>query len=296
MDIFHVSNLLFTPGNKPDRFDKGLRCGTDGVILDLEDAVAPSDKDIARAQVFQWLARQQAHTQVNRPLRAVRLNAMDSAFFDADQAALMQTLGAGHGPDLVVLPKVESAPALAAMVARWAGSVASVPGVIALIESARGLHHAAQIAGACPQIVALGFGGADMATDLGCAFAWEPLLYARSHLVQAAALARIAVLDVPCLAVRDPNGLAQETRRAKDLGFTGKLAIHPDQVSIIAQAMQPDDHAVRIAQSIVEAAQSNPQGVCVVDGRMVDEPVVAGARRLLERHRSSLSRLASQGI
>jgi len=295
MDLFHIATLLFTPGSAPARFEKGLRCGADGVILDLEDAVAPADKDTARTHVFEWLARRPARTLPHGPLVAVRLNAQDSGHFQADHGALVQAIQNGNGPDVVLLPKVESAASLDALTASWPGSAEVLPGLVALIETARGLHQAEAIAQACPHIAALGFGGADLAADLGCAFAWEPLLHARSRMVQAAAMARIAVLDVPYLDIRDPQGLAQETRRAKELGFTGKFAIHPDQASVIAQAMRPDERAVQAARAIVRAAQDSLSGVCVVDGRMVDEPVIASARRMLARHQHAASRPCAQG-
>ena len=295
MDLFHIATLLFTPGSSPARFEKGLRSGADGIILDLEDAVAHADKQAARTHVFEWLVQRPAGKPYSAPLVAVRLNPQDSRYFDADLSALVQAMQRGHGPDLVVMPKVESASSLAALVASWPGSVPALPGLVALIETARGLHQAEAIAQACPAIVALGFGGADLAADLGCAFAWEPLLMARSRLVQAAAIARVAVLDVPHLDIRDPEGLAQETRRAKGLGFTGKLAIHPGQVDVIRQAMQPDQRAVQAALAIVLAAQESQHGVCVVDGRMVDEPVIASARRVLARHKHAASRTAARG-
>lgn len=284
MDLTHACVFLFTPGHAPQRFDKGLRSGADGVILDLEDAVALTDKEAARGHVFDWLARRTPSATQGQPLVCIRVNSLDSAFVEADNRALVQALQRGHGPDLVMVPKVESAAALAGLVAGWSAVGAALPGVIALIESARGLEQVAAIAQACPQVVALGFGGADLAADLGCEFAWEPLLYARGRMVQAAALARVALLDVPYLAVKDAAGLALETRRVKALGFTGKLAIHPAQVEVIIQSLLPSASEVQSAQAIVEAAQSSLSGVCVVARRMVDEPVVAAARRVLARH------------
>ena len=284
MSLRHACTFLFTPGHAPQRFEKGLRSRADGMVLDLEDAVAVQDKDLARQQVFDWLATPM-HTPSgdNRAMVAVRLNPIGSPFFPADEAALLNALRSGHGPDGVIIPKVESASDLAEMLERWSARCDHLPWVMALIETARGLEHVAAIAQAHSSVVALGFGAADLAADLGCEMSWEPMLYARSRMVQAAALARLALFDVPFLDIRNPEGLAAETRRVQALGFTGKLAIHPDQVPVIVQALLPTAQQVHDAHAIVAAAQANPQGVCVLNGRMIDEPVVQSARRVIAR-------------
>jgi citrate lyase beta subunit len=172
---------------------------------------------------------------------------------------------------------------MAKMLERWGAQCERLPWVMALIETARGLEHVAAIAQAHSSVVALGFGAADLAADLGCEMSWEPMLYPRSRMVQAAALARLALFDVPYLDIRNPEGLAAETRRVQALGFTGKLAIHPDQVPVIVQALLPTAQQVQDAHAIVAAAQAHPQGVCVLNGRMIDEPVVQSARRVIAR-------------
>jgi citrate lyase beta subunit len=284
MSLLHACTFLFTPGFAPQRFEKGLRSRADGMVLDLEDAVAVQDKDLARQQVFDWLATpMQTPSGNNRAMVAVRLNPIGSTFFQADEAALLNALRSGHGPDGVIVPKVESATDLAEMLERWSARCDRLPWVMALIETARGLEHVAAIAQAHSSVVALGFGAADLAADLGCEMSWEPMLYARSRMVQAAALARLALFDVPFLDIRNPEGLAAETRRVQALGFTGKLAIHPDQVPVIVQALLPTAQQVQDAHAIVAAAQANPQGVCVLNGRMIDEPVVQSARRVIAR-------------
>ena len=282
MSLLHACTFLFTPGNAPQRFEKGLHSRADGVVLDLEDAVAVQDKDLARQQVFDWLVTHR-HSLAgdNRAMVAVRLNPMGSAFFPADEAALLDALRSGHGPDGVMMPKVESASEMAKMLERWGAQCERLPWVMALIETARGLEHVTAIAQAHPRVVALGFGAADLAADLGCDMSWEPMLYPRSRMVQAAALARLALFDVPYLDIRNPEGLAAETRRVQALGFTGKLAIHPDQVPVIVQALLPTAQQVQDAHAIVAAAQAHPQGVCVLNGRMIDEPVVQSARRVI---------------
>lgn len=151
------------------------------------------------------------------------------------------------------------------------------------VETAAGVEAATAIATALRANDALVFGGADLAADLGAAFAWEPLLAARSALVRAAACARLPVFDVPFLATDAPEALADETRRARDLGFTGKLAIHPAQVAPIQAAFQPTDEEIARARQIVAAIEAAGGGAALVDGRMIDAPVAASARRALAR-------------
>jgi (S)-citramalyl-CoA lyase len=132
-------------------------------------------------------------------------------------------------------------------------------------------------------IGALVFGGMDLAAELGARLEWPPLLYARSRIVHAAALIGMGVIDVPWPTLADVDGHQEETRRAARLGFTGKLAIHPAQVPLIHEALAPDPEELAAARRVVEAAARSVEGVIVVDGKMVDRPVVLGARRILGR-------------
>uniref|UniRef100_UPI0022EA72AE aldolase/citrate lyase family protein n=1 Tax=Falsiroseomonas oryzae TaxID=2766473 RepID=UPI0022EA72AE len=134
-----------------------------------------------------------------------------------------------------------------------------------------------------PGCVALAFGGVDLAADLGCAFAWEPLLPHRAALVAAAARAGRAVVDVPFLALDDDAALAAETRRVQALGFTAKLAIHPRQVATIQRVLTPTAEEIARARRILDAMAAAAGGVCVVDGKMVDAPVARAAQRVLAR-------------
>jgi (S)-citramalyl-CoA lyase len=264
MSLLHACTFLFTPGHAPQSFEKGLLSRADGVVLDLEDAVAVQDKDLARQQVFNWLVTYTDRRSVdNREMVAVRLNPMGSAFFPTDEASLLDALRSGHGPDGVMMPKVESASELAEMLERWGAQCVHLPWIMALIETAHGLENVAAIAQTHTRVVALGFGAVDLAADLGCEMSWEPMLYARSRMVQAAVLARLALFDAPYLDISNPEGLAAETRRVQALGFTGKLAIHPDQVPVIVRALLLTEQQVHDAHAIMAAAaQAHPQGVC----------------------------------
>jgi citrate lyase beta subunit len=206
----------------------------------------------------------------------VRANGLRTLAGLRDVVALAES---GHAPDHLVIPKAESADELALLDAVLAGAAAHVR-FLPLVETARGLA-AAETLAAHPRVAGLVFGGADLAADLGAEMAWEPLLFARSRLVQAAATAGIAVVDVPWLALDDAAGLRDETARARRLGFTGKLAIHPAQVETINAAYVPAAAELERARRIVAAVEAAGGGAVAVDGKMVDDPVVRSAVRTI---------------
>ena len=269
-----LRSWLFCPGSTPGRFEKASACGTDAVIVDLEDAVAPDDKAAARAAALAWLGG----TDRAGVARCLRSNALRTAAGLRDILALVD---GGVTPDFLVIPKTETADEMALLDTLLIGSCSRTQ-FLPLVETARGVVHAEEIA-AHPRVAGLVLGGADLAADLGAAMDWEPLLYARSRLVHAAATAGIAVIDVPRLDLGDEAGLREETQRVRRLGFTGKLAIHPGQVATINDAYTPDDADVARARRIVAAVEAARGGVAVVDGRMVDAPVVRAAERVLAR-------------
>jgi (S)-citramalyl-CoA lyase len=151
------------------------------------------------------------------------------------------------------------------------------------IETARGIVAAASIARALQPNDALGFGGADLAADLGALFAWEPLFAARCGVITAAASVGAAVFDVPYLDIADADGLRTETQRVRALGFTGKLAIHPAQVATIVEAFLPDTGEIERARRVVAALEAAGGEAALLDGRMIDLPVAVSARRTLAR-------------
>ena len=271
-DIALARSILFVPGHRPDRFAKALATGADAVVIDLEDAVPPGEKAAARAAV---LARPAAPAGV---ALGVRMNPLATPEGIADLAALI----AAEAPDFLMLPKTESAEELR-IVHRAFARHARAPRLVALIESAEGLARAGAIA-AEPGCAALGLGAVDLAAELGCQVAWEPLLAHRAALVAAAARAGgRGVVDVPFLSLDDEAGLAEETRRVAALGFTGKLAIHPRQVATIQAVLTPPPEQVAWARRVIAAFDAAAGGVCVVDGKMVDVPVQRAALRVLAR-------------
>jgi len=269
-------SILFCPGSRPERFTKALASGADSVCLDLEDGVAPDARDSAREAIIAFLSNDIPHT--GDPERMVRINAVHSDAGRRDVDAL-KALGPARMPAAVMVPKVDGPDELEEVV-RVLGAK---PALLPLIETALGLHRVEAIAGSGFAHGGLVFGGMDLAAEIGCRFEWEPLLYARSRIVHAAALAGLVTIDAAWAPLDDAEGLRAETMQAARLGFTGKLAIHPAQVPAIHDGLAPGAEELAAARRIVEAADRATDGVLVVDGRMVDRPVVLGARRILAR-------------
>lgn len=263
---------LFTPATKPDRFDRAAGAGADALIIDLEDAVAPADKASARQAALDWLAM--PGQEGGGILRAVRINQPGTPWGLEDLLGLVRSAAK---PDAVVVPKTESADVLR-LVDRLFVEAGKEIQLVALIESARGIAEAASIAQATPRLGALFFGAADHAADLGAECAWEPMLHARSSVVNAAALAGLATIDSPFFAIADDEGLRRETAAVVRLGFTAKAAIHPRQVAAINEALTPSAEQVAEARLILE---ENAKGVGVVGGKMIDEAVARKSRRIL---------------
>ncbi len=273
-------SLLFVPGTRLDRYPKALASGADLVCVDLEDAVAPQHKAQARRQVVdlmgaeQWVASRSA----------LRVNPAPSLECADDVAALIELRNTSRLPPelVVVVPKVEARGEIED-VRRPLEEAGWRPVIIAMVETARGLEVAADIAGA-PGVVALFLGGVDLAADLGCALTWDALLYARGRLVHAVALAGgRALLDVPDLNLDDVPGLERRTRAVADLGFTGKSAIHPRQIGPIHAALAPSAEEVARARRLLDAYHRGGGGVISFEGIMVDAPVAEAARRVVWR-------------
>lgn len=256
-------SYLFVPGNRPERFDKALAAGADAVIVDLEDAVGPTDKPAARAALARWL-------DAARPVW-IRVNGVDTPWFADDLAAARRPGVAG-----VVVPKSESA-AQVADVAR------ALPGtsIIPLIETAAGVWHALAIASA-PQVARLAFGSVDLALDLEAEDGSGTFGYARARVVFASRVARIAApVDGVTLALADPAMLDADVVRARREGFGAKFAVHPRQVPAINQGFAPTPAEIEWARRVMAAA-GDGNAAAQLDGRMIDRPVIEWARRLLK--------------
>lgn len=262
---------LFVPALRAaDWLPKARASGADALIVDLEDATAPADKDRARE-----IVRSLRLAGTPGPATFVRLNA-EPGRAEADLGAAVAGGAVG-----AVLPKVDD-PRRVAAAAR--SGLALVP----MIESARGLLRAAEIAATDERLVGLAFGSYDFLADIGAihSAAGEELAYARAAVVVAAAAAGVGAVDAPWLDLADPSGAAAEAARARRLGFAGMFAIHPAQVGPINAAFTPSAAEVRHAREIVEAfdrAIAAGSGVAMHEGRMIDRPIALAARRVLAR-------------
>lgn len=269
-DMSLMRVLLFTPATHPEYIGKAAASGADGMVIDLEDGVALEAKDTARANLLALLNKPRPAN--DKFVWSVRLNHIRTQPGLADLLALA---GQGDRFDAVMMPKVES-PHEVEIAATHLGF--SSPRIIALIESGRGLEQAAAIA-AHPQVAAIAFGGADLAADLHAELAWEPMLWPRSRIVQAAAASGIPAFDVPFLNIHDAEGLRKEALAAKRLGYGCKLAIHPGQVATIKSVFAPSPEELAHARRIVDAYAAAKGAACQVDGKMVDVPVWKAALR-----------------
>jgi len=275
-DLSPLRSVLFTPADRPERFAKAGASGADGAVLDLEDGVGLSAKGAARNAILAVLTDQPEAPEGF--VWAVRLNRITT---EAGLQDLLALRNAAQKPAVVLLPKTESIAEIEIALEHLSGRDMH-PAIVPMIESGLGLDAASLIA-AHPAVAALAFGGADLAAELGAELAWEPMLYARSRIVQAAVAGGAAAWDMPCLDIHDASQLARETAAAKALGYACKLAIHPGQISVINSTFSPSPEQLVRAQAVIAAFERAQGGACVIDGKMVDLPVVAAARRMLQR-------------
>ena len=259
-------SLLFVPGSRPERFDKAIATDADLVCIDLEDAVSPDDKDQARQAVFDFLASP-------RDRVGVRLNELTTATGVADLNAL---LAGAIVPSFVMLPKVESEET----VRLYHGWLDDRTFILPIVETARGLEAAREIFSA-PGVGCGLFGGVDYASDVGCEPGYEGLYAARTRLLNAAAVAQVTLIDVPYTDVHDLDGLAEDTRKNRRLGMRARAAIHPGQLDVIHRALAPTAEEREQARRVVDAFDAAEGRVALLDGKLIELPVIKAARRIL---------------
>ena len=274
INLLAVRTMLFTPANRPERFEKAKDIGADGVVIDLEDAISLPEKDKAREIVTDYFKNA---APISGFLRCLRINSPKTPAGLKDISALLDN---NLSPDVLIIPKTEYPAEIIMLDALL--KPRSIP-YIALIETALGLHYADAIATSSPNLKAICFGGGDLAADLGATLTWEPMLTARSLIIRAAALAGIAAFDVPYLQLKDTDetGIREETARVKALGYTGKFAIHPKHIKPILDVFTPSKEDIERAQRIVKAYDDAKGNACEIDGKMIDVPVVRSAKRVL---------------
>jgi len=273
-------SVLFSPGDRPEMLRKAPSSGADAVAFDLEDAVAPAQKADARRALADVLSDPAFDPDCEV---YVRVNPLPAGETDLD--TVLGSEGAST-VDALVCPKASS-PSDVTNLADAASDRGHDLPVLALIETAAGVLDTAAIARA-PPTDALVFGAEDLAADIGATRTDEgtEVLYAREHVVLAARAAGVGAIDTIHAAVDDHEGLREAAGFARQLGYDGKLAIHPAQVDPIHEAMTPDADDVEWARRVLaarERADEANAGVFEVDGEMIDAPLVHQAERIVER-------------
>ena len=277
-------SMLFLPGNTPNIIVNGEILGADAVILDLEDAVAPAEKDSARILVRNAIK----YMGFGRCEVIVRINAIDTAFWQKDLDAIIPVR-----PSLIMPPKTSCAADVLAVDAyitqleQKLGIPQGSVGLIPLIETALGVENAYQIASACPRVKAIFLGGEDLTADLRCKRTKEghEIAYARSRMVVAARAAGVEVYDTPFTDVNDDEGIYTDAQYAKSLGFTGKSAISPRHVKAINEVFSPSMKDIDYAYEVMEAiriGKEQGKGAVSLRGKMIDAPIVARAQQTID--------------
>lgn len=287
-----MRSWLFIPADSPRKLEKGLTCGADILILDLEDSVAPDAKDTARKIAAEFL-RTAASDQ--GPLLYVRVNALDTGLTDDDLDAVMQ----GH-PDGIMLPKSASGRDVTLLDAKIAPREAlndieegAVRIACVATETAAALFTLGSYAGSSDRLDALTWGAEDLSADLGATASRDetghltgPYQLARSLCLAGAVSAAAQPVDTVFVDFRNEDGLRQECLAAVRDGFTGKLAIHPGQIATINEAFTPSEQDIARAALIVDAFAAAPgAGVVGLDGVMLDRPHLVRAQKVLQRAR-----------
>jgi citrate lyase subunit beta/citryl-CoA lyase len=282
-----LRSLLFVPGDSERKFARARYCGADALILDLEDSVAPSQKAAARTLVAKLIDGELKHDWSF----FVRVNALDTRLTLDDLAAVVKP-----GLDAVMIPKTNGAADLErvgcyldALEARAGMPQGSVKLASVATETARAMFALGSYAPAHPRLVALTWGAEDLATALGATDNKEPdgswtfpYQLARAQCLFAASAAEVAAIDTLYANFRDAEGLEHDCRRSRRDGFTGRLAIHPDQIAAINHGFAPSQAEIEHARKILAAFDANPgAGTLGVDGRMVDIPHLKAARKIL---------------
>ncbi len=255
-------SLLFVPGDRPERFAKAFSSGAHQVILDLEDAVAPAAKDAARKAIAAWLG--------DGGRAVVRINAIDSPGHAQDLALVRD-----HPAATVMLPKADPESAAAT-----AAALAGRP-LIALVETAAAMVSIEALAGV-RGVVRLAFGSIDFTADSGIEDQGENLTGVRTMLVLASRAAGLQPpIDGVSVELSDAVVMQEHARRARSLGFGGKLCIHPRQVEAVHAAFRPLPQELEWARRVVAAFAASDGAAVALDGRMIDKPVVDRARQVL---------------
>lgn len=279
-----MRTLAFLPGNTPNMLINGDTLGADALILDLEDAVSPAEKDSARILVRNFLANQKKRRQIY----IVRINATDTEYWKDDLKAILPVK-----PDYIMPTKVSGAPMLTELsdyikeLEEQFGIEKNTVRLIPLLETALGIERAFEIATFSDRIAGFALGAEDLTADLQCKRTKEgqEISYARMRVVCAARAAGIEVFDTPFTDVDDVEGLCVDAQKAKDLGFSGKLVISPRHIDYVNDIFSPSEEEIEYAKAVlnvIREAKAQGKGVVSFRGKMIDAPIVARARQVCE--------------
>jgi len=280
-----LRSLLFLPGNNPNMLVNGDILGADATILDLEDAVAPDEKDAARILVRNSLT----YLNYSSIQTVIRINSLDpNGFWKLDLSELIPLK-----PDFILPPKVNSADDIKELsefitqLEQKSGIEVGSTGFIPLIETALGVENAYTIASSSPRVKAIFLGAEDLTADLGCARTTEgdEIFYARSRIVTAARAAGIQAIDTPFTDINDEEGIFADAALAKSLGFSGKASISPRHVKAINNVFSPTAAEIDYAHEVLDAierAKAQGKGAISLYGKMIDKPIVIRAEKVLE--------------
>ena len=267
-------SFIFCPGNKPDMIPKALSSGADMVCIDLEDAIIPEHKDISRSSTIR------AFEDISVPNGVetlIRINDVNSKDGKEDIKAILESVNTASG---LMLPKIQNLNEIIDLEKQIKLANKNL-NLHIIIETNKALENAWLIAQSSPLIKSLLFGGVDMSADLGCNGDWMSLLYARSRVVHAAAGAGIDSIDVPFLDLEDMEGMRQEAQKSKNLGFSGKGSIHPKQIALLNKVFTPSESEIEYANKVIKAFNEAADGLVVVDGKLIEKPVLRTALKTI---------------
>ncbi|HZM82124.1 MAG TPA: CoA ester lyase [Candidatus Limnocylindrales bacterium] len=269
----YCRSILFTSAIHCHRFAKARTSGADVCLVDCEDSVSRRDKAKARLAAAEFFPDERE----GEPRLGIRVNGLCD---EEGLADLLAVRAWPRRPEVIMVPKVES-PRDIEIVLGVLGEKFQNVELMAVIETARGIQNVAAIAKASPALKAIVFGSADFSMSINSTMCWEALYAGRAQVVLAARAAGIHAVDTAVFDIHATSALAEEARRIRDMGFSGKAAIHPVQVAVINEIFSPDAEKLAWARRIVKEAEANEGNICVVDGMMVGTPIVAAARRTL---------------
>ena len=276
-------SFIFTPGLKPEMFPKAIASGADMVCIELEDGIAIKDKNEARKNTIAALETLEVKSGVEL---VVRVNCQRTKFGLLDLEAF---ISAKTKVKAIMLPKVKT-PDEIAFIDDLLADCGLDTDLHVIMETNEALESIYEIANASKRIVALYFGGVDMAAELRVPNEYKNLIYARSKLVHAGASVGVDVIDVPYLDLDDMDGMKKEAELVRDLGFTGKGSIHPKQINMLNEIFTPSKEEIVKAKRIVDQFNASNTGLVVIDGKLIEKPVLREMqRKILIAHKINQS-------